>query len=87
MNKKVKYHGTIIYTMDKNHPDIKYISDWTEEKVFTFDDVYIFNKSYCYSTEEESLISYIKSDLSLVAGGGYNTEHIHNVDFDIKRVY
>ena len=54
---------------------------FTKEKVFTFSDTYTFNSDY---TEEEVII-YIKHDLKLVAGGGYNTDHIHNVKFEIEK--
>ena len=30
--------------------------------------------------------AHIKSDLRLVAGGGYNSEHIHNVKFKIEAI-
>ena len=78
----MKYHGKISFTMDKNHPDIKYVGDWKEDKVFTFSDEYTFNDDYT----EESIAHYIKHDLSLVAGGGYDADHIHNLKFEIKRV-
>ena len=77
----MKFRGKIIYTMDAEHPDKKYVDDWTEGKVFTFSDTYTFNSDY---TEEEAII-YIKHDLKLVAGGGYNTDHIHNVKFEIEK--
>lgn len=77
----MKYHGKISFTIDKGHPDIKYVTDWEEDKVFTLDDVYTFNDDY---TDEE-IIPYIKRDLSLVAGGGYNTDHISNVTFEIEK--
>lgn len=78
----MKIHGKISYTVDAEHPDIKYIHDWNESKVFTFEDTYTFDKYYTFDDVE----SYVKSDLSLVAGGGYNSEHIHNVKFEIARV-
>lgn len=78
----MKYHGKISFTIDKNHPDIKYVPDWTEDKVLTFDDEYTFNDDYA----KEDAIIYIKRDLSLVAGGGYNTDHIHNVIFEISKL-
>lgn len=77
----MKYYGKISFTMDKDHPDIKYVKDWTENKVLTIEDVYIFNNNYT----KEDVIAYIKNDLSLVAGGGYNTDHIHNVVFYIEK--
>ena len=81
----MKYHGEISYTIDKEHPDIKYIKDWTEDKVFTFSDTYIFSNDY-EEEDEENIIAYIKRDLKLVAGGGYNTDHIHNVTFKIDKI-
>ena len=77
----MKYHGKITFTIDKNHPDIKYVPDWTEDKVLTFKDIYTFDNNY----EKESVINYIKNDLMIVAGGGYNADHIHNVTFDIVK--
>lgn len=77
----MKYHGKISFTIDKGHPDIKYVSDWEEDKVLTIEDTYTFNSDY----SKENIIAYIKRDLSLVAGGGYNTDHIHNVTFEIEK--
>lgn len=77
----MKYHGKISFTIDKEHPDIEYVKDWTEGKVLTIEDTYTFNSDY----PKESIIAYIKNDLSLVAGGGYNTDHIHNVKFEIEK--
>ena len=74
----VKYGGD---TMDNELTMLKYVEDWTKEKTFTFSDTYTFNSDY---TEEEAII-YIKHDLKLVAGGGYNTDHIHNVKFEIEK--
>ena len=78
---KYQYYGKISFTMDKNHPDIKHVNDWTEDKVFTFEDKYYFDTCY----EHDEIVSYIKHDLMLVAGGGYNKDHIHNVVFDIHQ--
>lgn len=77
----MKYYGKITYTIDKEHPDIQYAKGWTEDKIYAFDDNYTFNNDY---TKEE-IVSYIKNDLMLVAGGGYNKNHIHNVNFEIKK--
>lgn len=78
---KIKYCGKISFTMDKNHPDVSCVEDWSDDKVYTFSDEYAFDMSYTH----EEIISYIKHDLILVAGGGYNADHIHNVVFDIGR--
>ena len=57
------------------------------KEIIKFDDIYYFscdlvNIKYDY----DNIIEYIKRDLMLVAGGGYNAEHIHNVNFEIKQV-
>ena len=77
----MKYHGKISFTIDKKHPDIKYVPDWEEDKVLTIEDEYTFNDDY----PKENIIAYIKNDLSLVAGGGYNADHIHNAVFEVKK--
>ena len=77
----MKYYGKINCTIDKDHPDVQYVKDWTENKMLSFDDTYTFANSYT----EEDCINYIKRDLKLVAGGGYNSDHIHNVMFEIER--
>ena len=37
------------------------------------------------TTLQDMIIRYIKKDLKLVAGGGYDYKHIHNVKFKIVR--
>ena len=81
-----KYHGKITYTIDNAHPDIKYVEDYTEEKIFTYEDTYTFAENYFEWHGEYNIKVYIKKDLMLVAGGGYDADHIHNVKFEIKRV-
>ena len=71
--------GKIEYTIDKDHPDIKFVPDWTANKVFTYEDKYVFNDAY----SEDDMWNYIKTDLALVAGGGYNADHIHNIKYTI----
>lgn len=78
----MKFNAKINYTIDDKHPDIKYIKEWTKEKVFTFEDMYSFDNNYEWTTE--SAICHIKNDLKLCAGGGYDTKHIHNVTFNIS---
>lgn len=76
------YHGKILYTIDKEHPDIKYVENWTKDKVFAFEDTYSSGDEF----SDESNIEYIKRDLMLVAGGGYNTDHIGIVSFEIEKI-
>mgnify|MGYP006968156494 CR=1 FL=1 len=78
----MRIYARIDYTVDKKHPDIKYLKDWNQNKIYSFEDVYHFNDEPPTSEIEE----YIKDDLMLVAGGGYTAEHIHNVDFTIYKI-
>lgn len=68
--------ATITYTVDSKHPDF-YNPPINE--VLSYSDVYTFDMDYY---DEDDVENYIKSDLRLVAGGGYNSKHIHNVSFD-----
>lgn len=77
-----RYKAKISFTVDEEHPDIGYMNDWSAEKVYTFEDTYQFNDEY----SNDYMTEYIKHDLMLIAGGGYNTKHIHNVKFNIKKV-
>ena len=79
----MKIYAKITYTIDAGHPDIECIHDWNENKVYTFEDTYIIDDCYTFFDDVEG---YVKNDLSLVAGGGYNSKHIHNVKFEIARV-
>lgn len=75
----VTIRGKIEYTIDKDHPDIRFIPDWTPNKVLTFEDTYVFDDIY----SKEDMCNYIKTDLALVAGGGYNTDHINIIKYTI----
>lgn len=77
---KVKIKGTIYYMVDKSHPDYQYIKN--PDAVQKFSDTYTIDKDKFWSME--NVEQYIKNDLALVAGGGYNTEHIHNVTFQLE---
>lgn len=78
----MRVYARIDYTVDAEHPDIKYLKDWAQNKIYSFEDVYHFNNELPISEIED----YIKDDLMLVAGGGYTTEHVHNVNFTIYKI-
>ena len=75
-----KFKAIIKFKVEKTHPDIEYIKN--PEEVLSFEDVYSFNQSY----SEEDVSSYIKNDLSIVAGGGYDDKHINILDFVIEKI-
>jgi hypothetical protein len=80
----MKFKAKLFCTIDADHPDRSCIADWMPGKVLTFEDVYTFNDSM-YSFDEA--VSYMKKDLLMVAGGGYNAAHVHNVQYDIRKVW
>lgn len=82
----MKYNAKIYYTMDEEHPDMQYVNDWNVDKEYEYSDTYTFDEDIYNKEDEDMIIRYIKKDLKLVAGGGYDYKHIHNVKFKIIRV-
>ena len=77
----MKFSAKITYKVDGNHPDIQELpTEYWYGKEFTYEDKYTFNNDW---TEEEAIL-YMKNDLKLVAGGGYNANHIYDVEFEIN---
>ena len=83
----MKYYGKITYEIDENHPDVNYVvGGWYKGKVFEYEDTYGFDERLYSLEDHDMFVNYINKDLKLVAGGGYNSEHIHNVKFEIRRM-
>ncbi len=80
----IRYRAEIRFTIDKGHPDYDKVPVWKRNKIFYHSDEYLFSELY-YESEEDR-IRHMKSDLRLIAGGGYDDKHIHNVKFDIERI-
>ncbi len=79
-----EYKAKISYTIKETHPDKDYVvGGWSPDKVFDFEDKYFFNTN---DYSEEEIMAIIKDDLRLVAGGGYNWNHIDNIKFLIEEV-
>ena len=76
----MKYEGTIVYMIAPGHPDRKYVKDIG--KTFSYTDTFTFDKEF----PREMVEDYIRRELALVAGGGYDTEHIYNVNVTIKKI-
>lgn len=74
---KVKVKGVIYFKVKKNHPDLECIPEDERDKTHEFCDTYNIDTDYFYGRED--IESYIKHDLKLVAGGGYDTDTIKNV--------
>lgn len=81
---QVKIKGIIKYKVKKNHPDLKYIPEAERDKVQEFDDVYYIDMDYF--EDMDAVKRYVKHDLALVAGGGYATDTIKNVSYELKRL-
>ena len=77
----MKYLAEINFTMKESHPDKQYVHDWTPDKVFSFSDTYSFDEGIW---NEDMAKAYMKEDLKMIAGGGYNCDHIENVKFNFK---
>lgn len=78
----MKIKATINYKMKPTHPDISYvIGGYTPGQVLTFTDVYTFDRDRYPDLTREDAQGYAKRDLLLIAGGGYNSDHIYDVSF------
>lgn len=83
----MKYYGKITYEIDENHPDVNYVvGGWHKGKMFEYEDTYDFNEIFDSPYGCDIIVNHIKTDLKLIAGGGYSTDHIHNVKFEIRRI-
>ena len=73
--------GKITWKVKPTHPDIKDMPEkhW-KDKAFTFEDEYRFDDDW----DRENAIEYMKRDLKLIAGGGYNYNHIYDVSFEFS---
>lgn len=79
----MKINAKISYKVKPTHPDLGDMPEYLwKDKVFTYDDKYTFNEDW---TEEDAKI-YIRHDLALVAGGGYNAKHIYDVEYEMEVV-
>lgn len=72
-------NASIKYDTDTEHPD----TNGKAVKGLVFDDIYTIDTDYFY--DNEAIKNYITNDLKLVAGGGYNSEHIKNVSITIMQ--
>lgn len=79
---KVKIKATIYYMIDTGHPDYRYYKK--PEGLHEFSDTYTIDIDKFVSMDDVE--NYIKHDLALVAGGGYNAAHIHKVRFKLEFV-
>jgi len=81
------FDAEIKYKMDENHPDRKCVKNWRKNRVFKYKDTYSFASYHPLYESEEEMREFIASDLKLVAGGGYNADHIYDVQIRIRPVH
>lgn len=75
----------LTYTIKPTHPDFQYLTEnWSPEKRFTDEDTYHINPNLFYG--DEDIEDFIKEDMLLVAGGGYNWNGIDNIEFEMKEI-
>lgn len=80
----MKIQAKITYKVRPTHPDFLYKPDWCwKGKTFTYEDVYHFTNPD-WTVEEAK--GYIKSDLRLIASGGYRRDKIYDEEFEFKEV-
>ena len=80
----MRFLATIYYTAKETHPDRQYMKDWEPSKVYSYSDTYNFDDDIW--TDEESMRNHMRHDMALVAGGGYNTDHIEIVRCTYEKV-
>lgn len=78
---KISVKSIIKYKVKKNHPDLQYIDKDKRNDEFVFDDTYYIDTD-CFDGIED-IVAYIKRDLALVAGGGYDTDTIKDVNYQL----
>lgn len=81
----IKVKGVIKYKVKKNHPDLNYIPEDERDKEFEFCDIYKIDTDNFWGRDH--IDAYIKHDLALVAGGGYDTDTIKNIKYTLLYGY
>ena len=76
----LKYRATITFDCKDNHPDD------TTGRALEFTDTYTIDTNRFGLSDPEEIHEWIEHDLSLVAGGGYATDTIDNVKFNIQAI-
>lgn len=78
----MKINAKIKYKVKDTHPDLGDMPEhlW-KNKVFTYDDEYTFDDD---DWDEEGAKAYIRRDLALIAGGGYNAKHIYDAEYEME---
>lgn len=81
----MKYYAEISYTINKDHPlyaEAEKNKDFkTMYGLHKFSDIYDFAEGW----DEKEAEHYMKVDLMLIAGGGYQTDGVEEAFFEIRK--
>ena len=80
MVKQIK--AKIKYRIKKTHPDYDCAPVNERDGYMEFEDIYKMDTDRFWS--DDYMMDYIKNDLRLVAGGGYDWDHIYDVSFEFN---
>ena len=78
------FRTKITYTIDKDHPDYDSLPLDERDGILEHSNLYIMEEYYFNGYEE--MIKCIINDLLLIADGGHNSDHVHNVKFEITEI-
>ena len=81
----MKVQAKIYYKILPTHPDKDcVVGGWDPEREMSYDDTYHIDPNYFEGMDD--IKTYIKHDLALIAGGGYETKHIKDVRYEMEVV-
>ena len=77
-----QYDAKIWFQIDRNHKDYALVPKGMRNSVLTYEDRYTFSDSL----PDSKIRQKIRKDLLLVAGGGYNWDHVVDPVISIQEV-
>lgn len=84
----LKLNISISHTIDREHPycGVRTDEEWEDVKdtIYTYNDAYTFYTLGDNEEDKQFALEFAMEDLKHIAGGGYNSKHIHNVKFNYR---
>lgn len=77
----IEVYGRIKFVCEKGHPEYKKLEN--KFHVFEFEDIYTIDIDRFESWIEVE--NYLINDLKLVAGGGYSTDNVGLIEYEVKQ--
>lgn len=81
-----RFKAKIKYTIDNGHRDYIYLPIDKRDGTLEYSDMYTIDEDGLLELGYDNPKDFIKEDLLMIAGGGYNWKHVHNVKFEIKEI-